>query len=524
MLDRTCSVIAALGVLLIAREARAETFAIDPSGDLPAAIAMLAPGDELVLAGGTYNVDQLFVISVSGTADQPILIRAADGEIPILTRPDANQNIVNVEGSYLTFRGIELTGGSRGIRLSDVDHVTIESCHVHHTGGNAISANDAGADYDGIVIRRTEIHDTGAEGEGLYLGCNDNGCQFHDATIEQNWIHDLTGPTVSQGDGIEIKEGSYGNVVRDNVIHDTAYPCITTYSTVGNGPANVIERNLMWGCGDHGIQSAADAIIRNNIILGAAADGIHNQPHQSGAPANLVISHNTVIKASGDAIRSDGIVGSVVIANNAIYAQSGNAVRAAGDLAGLVVAGNVGIGSLVGVSSGFTAGGDLTTDFVAASFSGATPNDVFPAPGSPLVGTADAAHLALDDFNATDRAGQLDVGAYRFDEGGNPGWTLQPGFKDAPSGGEGGGGAGAGAGGSGSGTGGGLASGGGSASGGGLDSGAGSTNGAGAGDALGDDGGEDGGCGCRIAEPAGGAHALGLCAALALLLARRRRR
>lgn len=36
------------------------------------------------------------------------------------------------------------------------------------------------------------------------------------------------------------------------------------------GGPNVIERNVMWGCGDHGIQSAADVIIRNNIVLGSA--------------------------------------------------------------------------------------------------------------------------------------------------------------------------------------------------------------------------------------------------------------
>ncbi len=509
-------VLAALApcLLFCLREARAETFQIDPSGDLPGAIAMLMPGDELVLAGGTYDIAQLFTVTVSGAPGQPILIRAADGEIPIITRPDANQNVINVEGSYLTFRGIEFTGGSRGIRLSDVDYVTIEDCHVHDTAANAISANDGGVDYEGIIIRRTQIHHTGGNGEGMYLGCNDNGCQFHDAIIEQNWIHDTLGPTVDQGDGIEIKEGSYGNIVRDNVIHDTAYPCIITYSTVGNGPPNVIERNVMWNCGDHGIQSAADAIIRNNIILGAAADGIRNQPHQAGSPANLVITHNTVLKPSGTAIRSDGIVGSVVIANNAVYAQSGNALQAAGNLAGLVVAGNVGVGSLQGVSSGFAATGDVAVDFVSASYSGATPNDVFPAPGSALVGAADAAHLAADDFNGTARGAQLDVGAYAFDPAGNPGWTLGPSFKDAPAG-QGGGGQGGASSGPGAGPGattGGLGA---TAASGGV--------GAGGGDGVADGDSGDG-CDCRTGGRSGApwaalAWALGLATAL-----RRRRR
>jgi hypothetical protein len=46
-----------------------------------------------------------------------------------------------------------------------------------------------------------------------------------------------------------------------------------------------------------------------------------------------------------------------------------------------------------------------------------------------LVGTGDAATLALDDFNAELRLPALDVGAYRNDPAGNQGWQLQAGFK-----------------------------------------------------------------------------------------------
>ncbi len=122
---------------------------------------------------------------------------------------------------------------------------------------------------------------------------------------------------VSQGDGIEVKEGSSGNVIRDNVL---------------------------WNCGDHGIQSAADATIRNNIILSAGSDGIAMQPHQTGIPSNLMVVHNTILKA--------------------------------------------------------------TNDYVTA-----------------------------DDFNGTDRMGVADIGAYAWAAGGNPGWTLAAGFKDATGGG-----------------------------------------------------------------------------------------
>ena len=301
---------------------------------------------------------------------------------------------------------------------------------MHHTGDVAIRMNSAGAEYRNMHIVGNHIHDTSETGEGMYLGCNSDGCRLIDSVIERNYIHHTNGPSIVQGDGIEIKEGSYGNIVRDNVIHDTNYPCILTYSTVGNGPPNIIERNVMWNCADNAIQSAADATIRNNIILGAGGNGLAMQPHQAGTPSNLIVVHNTIIQPTNAAIRISGATGTVLIANNAIY---GGATAINYNGGGTVTfEGNVGIGSLSGVSSGFTMG-DLGADFVGANAAGGVPNDVFPAAGSALIGAGVAAHVPADDFNGTARGGAADVGAYAFDSGGNPGWTLAEAFKGSTS-------------------------------------------------------------------------------------------
>lgn len=423
---------ALLATLCFGSSAMAEVIPIDTSGDLIAAVAALQPGDELVLAGGTYELQSKFTISVEGSETEPIVIRAADGEAPVITRPDAGQNTVNIEFSeYLELRGLEIFGGSHGIRIRESSFITIEDCEVRDTADVAISANFSGSAYEGLVFRGNHIHDTGGTGEGMYLGCNDNACQMFNSLIEGNYIHHTNGSTVVQGDGIEIKEGSYNNTVRDNVIHDTNYPCLLTYSTVGNGGPNVIEGNVMWNCGDHAIQSAADAVIRNNIILGASQDGIRGQKHQAGQPSNLHIINNTIIKADKDAIRIGDINGEVVIANNAIFAQSGSAIRVAGDLSGLVVTNNAGSGGLQGIASGFDASGALATDLVDANYGGGVPNDVFPTPDSVLNGAADSAYLPADDFNGMPRSSN-DVGAYAFDADGNPGWALGEDFKDLP--------------------------------------------------------------------------------------------
>jgi len=497
-----------LGALSVRERALAEVVELSPGDDVESAINGAQPGDELVLAGGTYELTDRFGVSVHGTEAAPIIVRAADGETPVLSRAGADQNVIDVDdGEYLVFRGLEITGGSHGLRLVSARFLTVEECEIHDTGDVALSAN-SGGQYEALRILRNHIHHTNNTGEGMYLGCNENACQMFDSLIEGNYIHHTNGPTVEQGDGIEIKEGSYNNIVRDNVIHDTNYPCILTYSTVGNGAPNVIERNVMWACGDHGIQSAADAIIRNNVILGSGSNGIAMQSHQSGAPDNLVVVHNTILHATNDAISASDITGSVVIANNAVYAQAGSAIRVSGELGGLVIAGNVGVGGVEPMSAGSIVTGSLASDFVNARFDNSVPNDVFPKAGSALIGAGAAMHVVTDDFNGTARDGVADVGAYAFDADGNPGWTLAEAPKGdtstppdagvvAGTGGMGG------EGGDASGAGGEAASGGvgataGSSGGEGPDVDAGPTSGNGGAGGAGSSS-SDGGCGCRIA-------------------------
>ncbi len=518
-----------LGLLTVATPAAAAIVEVGPGDDVEAAINAAQPGDEIVLADGEYTLTDRFSFAIAGTEAQPIIIRAADGASPHLHRPNANQNIVDIDSAtWVEIRGIEFSGGSAGIRISAADHLTIEDCEIHGTEDVAVRANDNGVTYQSLHIVHNHIHDTNGTGEGMYLGCNMDACRLANGVIERNWVHHTNQAGVSQGDGIELKEGSHDTVIRDNVIHDTNYPCILTYSAVGNGGANVVERNVMWNCGDHGIQSAADTVIRNNIILSAAASGIAMQMHQSGSPQNLEVTHNTVLKAGGDAIALRDAVGTVLIANNAVYAQAGSAIFiGGGNNAGVTLAGNVGLGGVSGGAGGGYVDGDLALDFLDGHFGGAPPIDVFPAPGSALVGAGDATYVAADDFNTLARDGIADVGAYAFDPDGNPGWTIAAEFKDFP---DGGGTTGGETGDTGADSGsldetggsGGAATSSNSSAGTGADEGPGTGATDGTGGSAGAGGDEGGGCGCRSTRAPLGTTAWLL--ALGLVIRRRRRR
>lgn len=413
-------------VALLASTAHAQTM-VGPTDDVEGAIASAGPGDEIVLAGGMYTLDERFSFDIAGTEAEPIIIRAAEGEVPHLHRPGSGQNIIDIDGAeWVTIRGIEFSGGSAGLRVSRASNFTIEDCEVHDTGDVALRFNDGGT-YESIRILRNHIHHTNNTGEGMYLGCNNDGCRLANSLIEGNYIHDTNQASVDQGDGIEMKEGGYGNIFRDNVIRGTNYPCMLIDSTVGNGPPNIVERNLLWNCGDHGIQLSGNAIVRNNIILSANSDGIAAQPHQNGNVENLVIVNNTVIDADGDALTIRSASGFVLVANNALYSRDGSALRVVGgDSSQVTIEGNVGEGG--GPGSGFAA--STMADFIDGNYSGAPPIDLFPEASGALVGNGVSAHLPGDDFNGTVRVGAADVGAYAFDPAGNPGWTLADSFKD----------------------------------------------------------------------------------------------
>jgi hypothetical protein len=406
----------------------ARTITAKPGDDIEKIISTLLAGDTLFLEDGNYTLTERFSLSISGTSQNPIIIRAAQGAHPRFHRASANQNIWDIENAhYVTIDGLHFSGGSAGVRVWTASHFTFSNNEIFGTDDAALTMNINGGKYDNVKILKNHIHDARGTGEGMYLGCNFNKCQLSNSLIEGNYIHNTL--NAEQGDGIEIKEGSSGNIIRNNVIHDTNYPCILTYGTVGNGPQNIIENNLVYNCGDHGIQSAAYTIIRNNVVLNTKLDGIAMQHHQSSDPANHVVVHNTIVKATGAAIYLNGNSGPVIIANNAIYSESGKSLELSNTLnTSLKLSGNVGSGAYDGLS-GFKQG-NISTDFVQGHYKGQPPIDVRPAPGSKLIGAGNSTTAVTTDFDGNTFNHLVDTGAYAYNSTKNKlSWALSANFK-----------------------------------------------------------------------------------------------
>jgi len=360
----------------------------------------LGAGDELILSGGVYSQSGRRAVTAKGTVEAPILIRAAEGARPVLTRPagdmDRHNNIEFVDCSYLVVRGIHFEGGSCGVRFIRGHHVTFENCEISRTGNNALTMNSG--DCDSFVIRG-------------------------------NHIHHLRGTSGGGNDGIEFKFGSWGNTIRDNVIHNTnigrQYPGIFVYG--GGKGVNVVEGNVIWRAGE-GIQVVSDAIVRNNVILDCSAAGITAAPHGAVPKMrNVKIVHNTIVNHPRGVRIRWGKAEDMVFANNAVYCPKGMAIDAAG-IEDAAISGNCVAGRLGGV--GIDGGRFLDGGSLAEAFRGAAKRDFRPGRGSALIGKADKAYTAAHDFDHNKRVGPFEAGAYELIEGENEKHRLlRDGFK-----------------------------------------------------------------------------------------------
>ena len=120
-----------------------------------------------------------------------------------------------------------------------MDNFVLEDCEIYDAAHGAITANTHDASY--LYFMHNHIHDIGTY-EAFYLGAHSGGTIAHHCTVYNNYVHDLPN---YKSDGIEVKDGSYANLVKDNVVINVHDPGIIVYGTRGKEP-NIIEGNFIF--------------------------------------------------------------------------------------------------------------------------------------------------------------------------------------------------------------------------------------------------------------------------------------
>lgn len=403
-------------------------------------IQNLKAGDTAILSAGQFTLNQKFGLTLSGTAGARIVVKGAGASQTTITQ-NANQNVMDVAGTYFSFYNMTFTGGSRGVRLFDTSSdVLFENVNIHHTQDTAFSANDAGKTYTRLTLRGMEVHHsaeagpTVATGECYYLGCQDNKCQVISSLVELNYCHDTTNAKPNWGSGIQLKTGSYDNIIRDNVIVNTLAPGILLYDDYQKG-TNVVEGNVVMNTlSDNGIQVSSGVRVQNNIVINAHAAGIAvstNQLQTAGVYHDVKIIHNTVY-ASGSADLYLPILSKseFVIANN-LFLTSAKAFDVKTQT-GAVWRKNAYVSGTV------PTGVDATGVFqvTSADVINAGGNDFYPTESSLLIGAGSANYSPrlTYDFNGKSRSATAPtVGAYEHSTATNPGGAVKAGFKSGAS-------------------------------------------------------------------------------------------
>jgi parallel beta-helix repeat protein len=519
---------------LVAASAQAADYYVAPMGDdngpgtqsapwetIQKAADNLQPGDTVFVAAGTYA--EHVRPQTSGTASAPITYTVVPGAEVI------------VDGS--SFDLPEWTGL---FGLFEVDYIVISGFRVQHAGPHDGDAGIHVSRCDNVVIENNRTYDTTSSGIGIWqstnvivrnneveLACNDGSqecltiAQTDGFEVVGNHIHH-GGPGSNGGEGIDVKDGSANGSVHGNLVNDITR--LGIYVDAWDKSTHDIDvfGNVVRDCKSNGFAVATESggflervRIFNNVAYANANVGLSiadwGPDGKSHGMDDILIINNTFFDNGRDGWGGGILVENVeatnvVIRNNILSDNLSFQVGKAVDPAGLVVDHNL-IHGFRGAEEeirgdDYVEGDPLFEDAAAASFRLTSE--------SPAIDTATSDRAPDTDFdgNARPVGAGYDIGAFEF--GAGP--------ADAGSGGASGG---SGSGGS---------SGAGGSAGGAGSAGSGGSGGAG-GASVPSDGGQtapgssddDGGCGCRTAQPRPGQGAL-LLLCLALVVVNRRRR
>lgn len=438
-----------LGLLGMAQPALAIELELYPGDDVANLTSSLNPGDEVILHGGTYDLTEALYWYGDGTEDDPIVIKAAEGETPIIVLhadPDSNwsdgQILQIYEASWIEVSGLTFTADDydlttdylEGIEVYNSSHITMRDITVSDVSSNMLylTGNNEGHDFERIRLQNSRF------AHGVYVGCNDASCITKDSRFDTMWI---SGIEYQYGWGFNFAHGSQNNTLSNSIIYDGAYRGVYAGSTEFGDP-NIIEGNAIWNMTDHAVWIQGASLVRNNVIFNAGGNGIVATDPERGTYDGMVISFNTVVGTEDYAAEIYGWTEfmSVVLANNALCNTVGYGVyldvEEAPDTAyDITYPGYIHNNVVCGYTYGLDRWeGHYIPGSGNADYTDIDGWDMYPTPESVLINAADPssdAWVPETDFNGATRPGDApDVGAYEWSGNNNPGWALREDFKE----------------------------------------------------------------------------------------------
>jgi hypothetical protein len=371
------------------------------------------------------------------------------GSSMCIVRDFNSQNLSHIKYSNVTIHGFNIicNASTKAVSICG-DNWTVEYCDVSHASPAALGpcvllvptadgahggSNSYAPPCSNIVIRHNIIHDT--FGEGVYLGGGGSkpgqtGSGYpshHTVTVEFNEIYN-TGVLGGQGDGIDVKGGIQGLILRGNDIHDinVANGCrgIVAQGQIvptSAGTLQLIERNYIHNCSQITEAVAlsdtwgipAGVVIRNNIISGVTGStGSKAGINIAATQDQTLIQNNTIYNCTGFGIETSVDAANVLLRNNLLVANNGLGEQV--DLSQGTV------DSDYNAYSNTWGYGPEGAHSVALSLLDATTSLVNPVGGdfhllarAPVIGKASVQTSFSDDHSGATRGSSWDIGAFQ---------------------------------------------------------------------------------------------------------------
>lgn len=248
---------------------------VKSGSELTKALRLAKPGDDIQMADGTYAGKFKIEYSASGTAKNPIKLSGSRNVI--LDAGDINTGyVLYLNANYWELNGFSLTNGLKGLMTDSASYNIIDGLFVHGIGEEGIHLRSFSSNN---TIMNVRVENTGLKtpdyGEGLYIGSAKNNWKKYsngqadkcdNNLIENNHI----GPNV-KAECIDIKEGTTGGVIRNNVFDATGISGANSADSWIDMKGNnyVVEGNT-------GYNNEKNEFFKDGFQVHVAADGWGN--------------------------------------------------------------------------------------------------------------------------------------------------------------------------------------------------------------------------------------------------------
>jgi len=286
-----------------------------PFATLGKAAGLASAGNLIYLRDGTYHWTLQVSLSRSGTAAQPIRVRAYPGECPIFdfTGESTSSAGISLSGNWWQLYGLEIAhAGHNGIKITGNSNI-VERCVAHESGDTGIHITTGGwnlvlncdsyRNYDPPIGGNADGFTAKfALGPGnVFRGCrswnnSDDGWDLWEATntvIIENCItfsngfnvydSDPSTNTQFNGNGNGFKLGGNYYFGPHRISHCISFGNkVNGYDQNNNNAGLTVDNNTAWANGganfalNHGT-NITPHIIRNNLsIVGHSADSFRS--------------------------------------------------------------------------------------------------------------------------------------------------------------------------------------------------------------------------------------------------------